>query len=745
MPSEVVQHARRQALSWRFWMLETALALAVAMLGSGIFWLARSQPPIYARDLRVNVADRPFDLAGMHAAEDNGAFRYSWTSGHVLLQIPNAFNAAPQYRVSMRLRSAAPGGAQPLALLANERPITTVVPSSTFQTIALVAADPGEDDRALRIELSTPTFSTPGDPRALGVMMTDIEVQPLRSVRISEIASLCALAAGLWLWLRSRQVSRRLAVLLCGLLLGVFAVLYGRYIPAPLALPWRAAAATATIALAALLTRSSAGRLGLAALGMLMCASGMIWPSWLTDDAFISFRYAQNLVAGNGLVYNPGERVEGFTNFLWTIMAAGVLRLGGDIVFWSYMSCLLLGLAIVLLSFWLGQRLIAPPWALCTAFIVGTSQSVLVYSGRGSGLETALFTLLVLAAVACALSPRAPVWCGIFFALATLTRPEGILLLALTVGYLWFADHGWQRPNAIVAWRTIQGTLPLLAAYLTIVVPFFLWRYNYYGEWLPNTFYAKTGGGLQQVPRGFIYAGRFALSIGGPIALLGLLPFLSGWRAALLSWRGYMLLLIGVYTAYIVAVGGDHFPGDRFFVPVVPWLALSISDGLAWLYTRSAVRARVVAPLGIAGILVLVSVTGLFRGNDFNNIIRGDDESLGIWSEIGWWMHDHAMPDESIAAMGAGAVAYYSDRTTIDLLGLNDKHIARVSVATIGSGTAGHEKRDPDYVLNIRHPNYIPQIWDDYFGGASTLQKNYSLIRIQTRYGRELSLWKRNS
>ena len=58
--------------------------------------------------------------------------------------------------------------------------------------------------------------------------------------------------------------------------------------------------------------------------------SSWIWSSWLSDDAFISWRYAQNLVAGNGLVYNPGERVEGYTNFLWTVLLALCQALGLD-------------------------------------------------------------------------------------------------------------------------------------------------------------------------------------------------------------------------------------------------------------------------------------------------------------------------------------------------------------------------------------------------------------------------------
>jgi hypothetical protein len=372
---------------------------------------------------------------------------------------------------------------------------------------------------------------------------------------------------------------------------------------------------------------------------------------------------------------------------------------------------------------------------------------LLVYTARGSGLETGLFTFLTLAGSACVIRPGWRRWCGPLFALATLTRPEGALLFGLTILYIWFAGTEHTGNRSIAA--RIRASLPAVGLYLLIFGPYFLWRVAYYGDLLPNTFYAKTGGGLRQVGRGLIYAGSFALALGGPLLLICLAPLLysqaGGWRAALRSWRGYLLLLVGTYTAYVISVGGDHFPGDRFFVPLVPWLALLLADGMAWAYAwarRTPAAARL-APAALAALLLLYSGNALYRGPDFNTIIKGDDESLGIWRELGWWLHDHGAPGESMAASGAGAVAYYSDHETIDLLGLNDKHIARVQVDDIGAGAAGHEKRDPAYVLDVRRPTYIPELWDEYFGGEARLRDRYQQITIRTRYGRELKLWKR--
>ena len=61
--------------------------------------------------------------------------------------------------------------------------------------------------------------------------------------------------------------------------------------------------------------------------------------AWVCDDSFISFRYALNLIEGSGLVYNPGERVEGYSNLLWTLLVALWMRLGADPVSHSHRRC----------------------------------------------------------------------------------------------------------------------------------------------------------------------------------------------------------------------------------------------------------------------------------------------------------------------------------------------------------------------------------------------------------------------
>jgi arabinofuranosyltransferase len=364
---------------------------------------------------------------------------------------------------------------------------------------------------------------------------------------------------------------------------------------------------------------------------------------------------------------------------------------------------------------------------------------------------------------------------GLLFSLATLTRPEGALLLALTLlhsfvsvqrsAFILQPSSFSLQPSAFSLQPSAFSLHPsafILLPFLAVVLPFFAWRLAYYGDPLPNTFYVKTGGGPDTWLRGLAYLGSFARDFGGPLLLFALTaPFLprrhedskadtsSRLRVFVVTvlgrWPGYLLMLCAAYAAYVVAVGGDHFPGHRFLVPLVPWLALLIAAGMAHSYALLIRYApgRHVAPVVLAVLLVLYSGYALGRSQRYDTVLAGNDESLWLWAEIGWWLHDNAAPDESAAALGAGAIAFYSERTVIDLLGLTERHIARVPPAP--GAAVGHEKRDPEYVLNVRRPTYIPRIWDDYFGGAGALRERYELITVHTRYGREIELWRLNN
>jgi hypothetical protein len=217
--------------------------------------------------------------------------------------------------------------------------------------------------------------------------------------------------------------------------------------------------------------------------------------NFVTDDAYISFVYARNLARYGQLVFNVGEKaVEGYTNFLWTLLLALLYKVGLLPELTSRVLGTAFAVATLGVSAWLSRRIRGDeysPWDALPALILAGVPGYACWSS--GGLETQLFTFLVTLGVAWHLEeildgvpPRPRT--GFVFGLAALTRPEGILFFGVT------ALH---RLLVQLAGRRLRiGRAELLAAgsFLVLVVPHFVWRRWYYGWWLPNTFYIKSSG-----------------------------------------------------------------------------------------------------------------------------------------------------------------------------------------------------------------------------------------------------------
>ena len=307
---------------------------------------------------------------------------------------------------------------------------------------------------------------------------------------------------------------------------------------------------------------------------------------FITDDAFISFRYVRNLLEGHGLVFNPGEYVEGYTNFLWVLELAAIWGLLGirpeDAAQW--LSVIYTAGTIVVMLWWVARMpALRHRWlvAWMALGLVCSSATFAVWTS-GGGLETRQFTFFTLVAVACLAVFGANRWgllaASLSLAAAALTRPEGLLLAACCVG--WFVVHRRLTARQL-DWR---GTLALAAPFAVVIGGHFLARYRYYGEWLPNTYYAKHVGPWYE--SGF----RYLWAAGIETGLYLLIPL--AFFALRKRWRGrqdgiYVLVLffVGAHLAYLLQIGGDHFefrPLDFYW----PLLAVPAADGIAQLGAR---------------------------------------------------------------------------------------------------------------------------------------------------------------
>ncbi len=409
--------------------------------------------------------------------------------------------------------------------------------------------------------------------------------------------------------------------------------------------------------------------------------------NYTVDDAFISFRYARNLCAGNGLVYNVDERVEGYTNFLWVILMAPPIALGLDPV----VASKLLGLACSAILLLLVAREIDRRSGRGVAFgaglLLSADPSFALWSV--AGLETPLFLLLAFLALRPLLEeePRLPRATGLWAGLAALTRPEGVLLMGALAGIG-------------IAARARGSAGRALLVFAALVLPHLAFRLAYYGDPLPNTFYAKAGVGAAAWARGGRYLADWLLGY-GQVLLVGLALAGAGSRRARAA-----LALAGAFAIYVVAIGGDGLVMFRFGLFLIVPLVLAAAEGAA--RAARALAARRVAPAAVA---LLALAAALPARNSFAGQYRDfalDDRARVRlhWSEIGRWLAGHARSGETAAVPVAGAIAYYGGITTIDMLGITDRHIARRAMPAFGSGIAGHEKHDMDYVLS-RRPTYF--------------------------------------
>ncbi len=394
-----------------------------------------------------------------------------------------------------------------------------------------------------------------------------------------------------------------------------------------------------------------------------------------TDDAFITFRYSRNLIEGRGLFFNPGERVEGYTNFLWLLVLAGLMPVLNPVAA-SKILGVACNLAVISLLFRFGIERRARHCFWFPAAFLALDPGFCRWSTRG--LETSPFALACLATFL--LVSSRPVLAGLAGGAATLLRPEGLLVFSVCIA----AGLGFERQ-----WRAARRSI---VSYGAIIGPYLLFKLAYFGDLLPNTYYAKTGGGKLQWFRGLSYLvhgyGAAELAL---VSLAVYLLYRGGWRQAPSRTA---FLVAATFACYILLVGGDSLGVDRFLVPVTLFLVIA-----------GAPRR------GMAGVLLAASLIlqngwplkdRLFHPQIYNTAYE-QGHRLTI---LGKCLKAHAKPGDSIATSLIGRVPYYSGLFTLDELGLVDRHIAHMSVRGAGFGAAGHEKGDPAYIL-ARRPTFI--------------------------------------
>lgn len=452
------------------------------------------------------------------------------------------------------------------------------------------------------------------------------------------------------------------------------------------------------------LFRSRGWETGALALVLLLAGVHQIYFSTLAEDAYITFRYSAQLAAGNGPVFNIGERVEGYSNFLLMVLLAAPLSIADvDIVLLARLLGGVSTLVALVLVHLLVRRITGSGAAgVLAATVTAAVGSVAAYGL--SGMETPLFVALVLACLLAILADR-PVVGGLLIALATMTRPDGAVIAAvILVRYLFTASNPRSRGRSIALY---------LGAAASIGVPWTVWRVLYYGHFLPNPVAAKSGMDPGwQLASGWLYLVGFVVAVQALLLLVPVAVHLTVRRAGRIDGpeRDAVLLLFStaaVYTAFFVVSGGDWMPAWRFFVPVVPLVTAGVVAAcwLAWPPAAPAPGRR--APLLVVGLTLLLLASSV-TDPAMRPAVDDWRRQVAELAEIGAWLDRTLPPGTVVSTFANGALSYRAglDLVVVDQLGLTDEHIARDGRRQ-ATGIVGHGAHDYDYIVRERRPEVV--------------------------------------
>ncbi len=429
---------------------------------------------------------------------------------------------------------------------------------------------------------------------------------------------------------------------------------------------------------------------------------------WICDDAFITFRYSRNLARGLGPVFNVEEKVEGYTNFLWMLLMSIPEYFHLNVISVAIFLGIIFYAAILYYIYKFSTALNPPSrfgLTLPIAFLAyAFHKHGWIYAT--SGLETSLFMLLVLAGFyhlfQANKTSRYTLAIGLLV-LSAMTRPDGLLYLGM--GGL-FAEirHLKAKTSPVLYLRgAFLRNLPVLLLFL----PYWIWRYNYYGWIFPNTYYAKSGD-LHYWKQGFNYTLLYFKSYWALASVFLLIPvYLSlkykQWKVmdeeAMVFF--FLLLIPSVVTlVYYTKIGGGFMFG-RFLMPITPLLFLMIE------YTARRILQGKTLTIFFALLLIGTLLRyDPFKGSNFWNT-DGVTEEHDIYRR-----RDVNFQRETFSAISPyfsrARVAFYGSEAMIAyyldpyyameaITGLTDEYLAHQKLKH--RGMIGHEKEaSPEYI-----------------------------------------------
>jgi hypothetical protein len=404
----------------------------------------------------------------------------------------------------------------------------------------------------------------------------------------------------------------------------------------------------------------------------LVLVSGGLWlvfSHWTYDDPFITYRYARNIAAGFGFVYNPGERILSTTSPLFAIFLALFHKAGVPIpVVANLLS--VTSLAVGGLLLWDLARTWKTPWVGWTGLLLYPTFSLLLAT---IGSETPLYLALCLGGFALYAREKLG-WAAVLISLAILARTEaGLIAIVMVIDYLW-------RKRAELRKISFWGQLPWMGIIVSLglLIGWYLFAWNYFGSPFPVTLAVKQAQGQMAISTQFVAGTRTILRWYTPYWPYWLAFGLAilGFGYAIFRKLRWLLILAwtGIYFLAYAFLGVSNY--YWYYAPLVLGWIVALGLGIT-LVSRTPVPKKIQNPLRGGHIAVfLIAVFFLTQLNHLNQLRLNPDHRYAIYKAAGDWLAENTAQSSQVGALEIGVIGYYAQRPMIDFAGLLQPKVA---------------------------------------------------------------------
>ena len=429
----------------------------------------------------------------------------------------------------------------------------------------------------------------------------------------------------------------------------------------------------------------------------------------IMDDAYISLRYADNLLSGEGLVFNIGEKIEGITNIGWTLFLIPLIPLFGPLL-----ALKIAGIILAFITFYFldrtGSFFEEKQSEIVPALVILMTSTQLEFMFFSlSGMETALMSCMLCIIIWMVQKNKSMIWIASLCSYLFLIHPEAILIYPLARFFLIFNGKKWRR------------VFKADFLYLFLIILYSLTRFFYYGSFLPNTFHAKESsfktillnlyqagiGSSVNIPTLFTSLFVLIVMIFGLIRMIRI----SKQTAAFLG----ATILVGYGFSIFAPI--DWTGLGRYFAPYIPLVILVLWQGITYLIVSlgqtflwiKKFEKVIILLLSLA--MILPSIARIAYHLLPKNMEQYPGFVLASRNlvEPSKWIRNNTSPDSIIACRRIGALGFYSQRYIFDyLFGLTDRAVARANGSTpalVKDPIIGEiwRKKSPNYYLEDRN------------------------------------------